>query len=90
MPPGMGGATTTASTTSTTATGTTTTSTPASTESSASATTTGTTTTGAGSVPSTNPQTPGGVDPFTNMMTQMMNMMSQGNVVSIRTFFSPF
>ncbi|XP_045216156.1 ubiquilin-1-like isoform X2 [Mercenaria mercenaria] len=74
MPPGMGGASTTTSATSTT-----TTASPTSLSSSTTATTTGTTTTpAAGSNPTTNPQTPGGVDPFSNMMTQMMSMMSQG------------
>ena len=32
--------------------------------------------------PTTTPAAPGGVDPFSNMMAQMMTMMSQGNNVS--------
>lgn len=71
MPPGFGGASTT--------TATSTTSTTATTSPTRSASTT-TTTTGTTGTTATNPLTPGGVDPFTNMMTQMMGMMSQGNM----------
>ncbi|KAL4227802.1 Ubiquilin-1 [Mactra antiquata] len=73
MPPGFGGAgTTSPSTTASTTTST------ASTSSTTSTDTTSTTT-ATGSGPTTNPATPGGFDPFSGMMSQMMNMMSQGN-----------
>ncbi|KAH3814994.1 hypothetical protein DPMN_143513 [Dreissena polymorpha] len=72
FPPGMFLPATTSATTTASATSTTTTST----------TTAGTTTPTSPQEPgrpTTNPATPGGHDPFTHMMTQMMGMMAQGN-----------
>ncbi|XP_052796681.1 ubiquilin-1-like [Mya arenaria] len=78
FPPGMVGGSTTTGTT-TTSTSTTSATTGSTTEtSSATATTTASGTTG-NMGPTTTPATPGGVDPFSNMMTQMMGMMAQGN-----------